>query len=106
MAYRGEIADLGAKNDGNENPGWTSKKLKVDHEIDDPHSGAVECVVQYDGSEFSVRIFAANRDWHLRNLSYRALLDEAHRLFPRLHLSFKRTRSAELATNPAAILRG
>jgi hypothetical protein len=85
---RGEKAELSDKNSGNENQAGFKK---------------YEVVVSFDGSEFFCRLdHVAGRSWNLRNINYDALRAEARRLFPRLHLSFKRTRAAELAVNPAA----
>ena len=87
MAYRGEMAPLNDKNEGNENQS-SFDKYKV--------------TVEFDGSEFYCRMDVGGRSWNFRNMSYDGLRDEVHRFFPRAKFSFKRSRSAELALNPAA----
>jgi hypothetical protein len=103
-SYRGEMAPLTDKNQGNEDQNWTNKKLKVDHEIDAPHAGAIAGTVEFDGSEFHVRVDVGGRSWNFRNISYAALRDEIHRFFPKARLIFKRTRAADLALRGAAAM--
>ena len=87
----GEMAELKDKNDGNEHQSVTPYVVTI----------------SFADGEFFCRLdHVAGRSWNLRNISYDALRAEVRRLFPRLHLSFKRTRAADLAVNPAAILQG
>jgi hypothetical protein len=99
---RGDFADFpGGKANGNEFPGdLVNKKYKAAHESGDPHQGAVEGVVEYDGGgEFHVRLDVAGRSWCFRALSVQALRDQVYRFFPgdRGRITLRLSRAADLA---------
>jgi len=90
MRYRGEIAEYD-KVDGNENP----DKIR-------PYAVKIE----FDGSEFFCRVSVRGKDFFFRGLSLRELKRQVSLCFPDARFAYSFSRSAELATNPPAILRG
>ena len=86
--YRGEMAPLAGKIDGNENQGNFNK-----YDIKIEFSG--------DG-EFYCRVSIRGKDYFFRALTIPALRNQIRQTFPDVRLSFQLSRSAELATNPAA----
>ena len=81
--FRGEIATPDKVTGNSDFPAdIVSKKYKAAHESGDPHEGAIVGTIQYDGSEFHVRVFVGGRDWCFRALSIEALRDQIHRFFP------------------------
>jgi hypothetical protein len=90
--WRGEMAPLGDKIDGNEH----SAKIS-------PY----EIKISYDGSgEFHTRVTWQRHDYFFRALTVPALKDAVRQRFPGVKFSYQLGRSAQLATNPAAILQG
>jgi hypothetical protein len=91
MRYRGEIADLGAKNDGNEHQsGFNKYKVKID----------------FDGAEFYCRLTVSRRDFHFRALTSRELRDQIRRTFPDVPVTYEFSRAADLALRGAAAMLG
>ena len=91
--FRGEMAPLGDKVSGNED-----KSNKVS-----PYQ--IEIKFGNDG-EFYARATILRHDYNWRALSVAALKAQIKQTFPDARFQFVLSRSAELATNPAAILRG
>jgi hypothetical protein len=89
--WRGEMAPLTERNDGNENQAGFNK-YKV--------------LVQFDGSEFYCRATINHRDWNWRALSLRELRRQVSVCFPNAQFRYELSRSAALANDPREILRG
>jgi hypothetical protein len=91
---RGEMAPLDQKiTGGNDNP---SNKVKP-YEIE----------IKFDGTgEYYCRATVLRHDYHWRALSVLEIRRQIRATFPNLRFEFVLSRSAELATNPQAILRG
>jgi hypothetical protein len=88
----GEMAPLADKVDGNENPAKVT-----------PY----EIKISYDSNgEFSTRVTWQRHDYFFRALTVPALKDAVRQAFRGLRFSYTLSRSAELATNPHAILKG
>jgi hypothetical protein len=100
ISYRGDLAVPAAgKNDGNENWDITNHPYTAAKQPDGEHKGAVVGTVEYDGSEFHVRLEVGGRAWCFRALSIQALRDQVYRFFSadRGRIKLKLSRAADLA---------
>jgi hypothetical protein len=105
---RGEIAEHAAgKNDGGDNWDISNHPYQAAHESGDPHKGAVTGTIEYDGSEFHVRLEVGGRAWCFRALSIQALRDQVYRFFPgdrgRIKLTLSKTANLARYGEDAAI---
>jgi hypothetical protein len=91
--WRGEMAPLTDKADGNENLSGKVSKY--------------ELTINYDGAgEFHTRITFQRHDYFFRALTVPALKEQIRQRFPGVLFSYTLGRSAALANDPREILRG